>query len=81
MASRHDMADWVYTAVRENGGSARLVEVAKHIWSEHESDLKASGNLLFTWQYDMRWAAMVLRKGRKLKPVNQCPKGLWVIAK
>ena len=57
MATKHDLQDWVRDALHDNGGRARLVEVAKFIWANHETQLKASGDLLYTWQYDMRWAA------------------------
>ena len=30
-------------------------------WQTHESELPASGDLFFTWQYDIRWAAQHLQ--------------------
>lgn len=81
MATKHDLQDWVRDALRANGGHARLVEVAKFIWAKHESDLKASGDLLYTWQYDMRWAANVLRTNGIMKPVSSSPTGVWELAK
>jgi hypothetical protein len=69
MATKHDLQDWVSDALRDSGGRARLVEVAKFIWSDHEAQLKVSGDLLYTWQYDMRWAANVLRRQGIMKPV------------
>jgi len=35
-------------------GETSIVRIAKHIWDCHEADLRASGDLFFTWQYDMR---------------------------
>jgi hypothetical protein len=66
MATRHDLEDWVYRAVKSLGGEAKLIEVAKHLWAEHESELRSSGDLFYTWQYDMRWAADRLRKQGKM---------------
>ncbi len=66
MATRHDLEDWVYRAVESLGGEAKLIEVAKKLWADHESELKASGDLFYTWQYDMRWAADRLRKQGKM---------------
>ena len=43
--------------VKRNGGSAGIVEICKHIWQFHEAEIRNSGDLLYTWQYDMRWAA------------------------
>jgi hypothetical protein len=41
-------------------------DVAKAIWDKHKRELERT-DLLYTWQYDMRWAAMKLRKKKKLK--------------
>lgn len=65
MATRNDIVEWVYDALVARGGGGTIVEVARHIWKHHESDLASSGDLLFTWQYDMRWAAQRLRDQRK----------------
>jgi hypothetical protein len=62
MATKADLQDWVVQAIRAHGGETSLVNVARHIWENHEAELKASGDLFYTWQYDMRWAATVLRK-------------------
>jgi hypothetical protein len=61
MAQKSDLEHWVLNALRDLGGEAPLVRVAEHIWSNHESELKQSGDLLYTWQYDMRWAAQRLK--------------------
>lgn len=70
MANREELKEWVIVALRDYGGRATLVEVAKHIWDHHEGDLRASDDLFYKWQYDMRWAAMVLRKEGVLKASN-----------
>jgi len=74
MATKHDLKDWVIEAIEACGGSAHHVEVAKHIWANHREDLEASGNLFYTWQHDMRWAADHLRRDGKLLPKPK-PKG------
>jgi len=81
MASKEDLQDWVKNALAAAGGGGRLVEVAKHIWSAHESDLRKSGDLFFTWQYDMRWAANQLRRRGIMKPVEHSPTGVWQLAR
>mgnify|MGYP001086020374 CR=1 FL=1 len=55
------LKDWVLQAVEAAGGEASPTDVAKHIWLHHERDLRDSGDLFYTWQYDMRWAAQKLR--------------------
>lgn len=57
--------DWVVAALNTHAGSASIVQVAEHIWAHHENELRGSGELFYTWQYDMRWACTRLRK-RKL---------------
>ncbi|MEF2546482.1 hypothetical protein VQ045_04835 [Aurantimonas sp. E1-2-R+4] len=58
---REELQQWVLDAVRDEGGSATVLKVAKHIWDRHESELKDAGDLFYTWQYDMRWAGQRLR--------------------
>ena len=76
-ASRYDLADWLCQALKDNGGRGTIVEVCRQIWSQHETDLRAAGDLFFTWQYDVRWAANVLRRSGKMKPADLSPKGMW----
>ncbi|WP_031326568.1 hypothetical protein ACTTAL_13080 [Rhodobacter capsulatus] len=60
MATKSDLVVWVQDALKDHGGIASIVEVARHIWMNHEPDLRASGDMFYTWQYDMRWAAQRL---------------------
>lgn len=78
--TRADLLDLVCVALRQHGGSAHLIQVAKHIWDHHEAELRESGSLFFTWQYDMRWAAMKLRKRGVLQPTDDEFKGVWRLA-
>jgi hypothetical protein len=80
MASKEDLVTWVEDAIRANGGSARLLDVAKHIWANHESELRASGDLFYKWQYDMRWAANKLRRSGMMKSTDVSPNGVWELA-
>lgn len=77
MASRLELQDWVIEALKANGGSGTIVQVAKHIWSNHEHELKASGDLFFTWQYDMRWACTRLRERKIVQPAEISDRGEW----
>ena len=80
MATRDDLVSWVEEAPRENEGEATVIDVARHIWENHEHELKLSGNLFFTWQYDMRWAALKLRKSGIISPADAIEKGRWRLA-
>ena len=77
MATRDDLQDWVIQALESFGGSGTIVQVAKHIWENHNSELQSSGDLFYTWQYDMRWAATKLRNSKKILPAEVSQKGQW----
>ena len=77
MATKLDLQDWVVEALHDLGGSARLVDVVKQIWLKHEMELHSSGDLFFTWQYDMRWAANQLRRKQIMRDADHSPSGIW----
>ena len=77
MATKRDLQDWVVEALRSHNGKARIVDIARHIWETYERDLRGSGDLFFTWQYDMRWAATRLRSRGTLRPAVGSATGLW----
>ncbi len=70
MVTREVMKTWIVDCLKSRGGSGWPREVSKYVWEHHEAELKASGNLLYTWQYDIRWAAQNLRNEEILKPVH-----------
>ena len=70
MLVRDDLESWVLQALRSLGGKAQIRKVAEAIWTAHKKELERS-KLLYTWQYDMRWAAMKLRKKGKLKGADK----------
>ena len=61
MMSKKDLPSKVIEALRKKGGSATIVDVCKYIWDNYENELRASGDLFYTWQYDVRWAGQTLR--------------------
>ena len=71
MATKADLQEWVLEALRALGGEGHLARVAEHIWLNHEKDLRASGDLFFTWQYDMRWAAQNLQNAGRLRKLSR----------
>jgi len=68
MADRSSLKAWVLHALRELGGTGTIVDVCKIVWRDHHDELEASGDLFFTWQYDIRWAAQYLRDTGYLVP-------------
>jgi hypothetical protein len=77
MTSKKDLQVWAVEALRLNKGSLSLIEICKYVWDHHEEDLKNSGDLFYTWQYDIRWAATYLRKEGVPLPADESPKGVW----
>lgn len=67
MAVRDNLMDWVVEALNELGGEAQQIDVAKVVWRRHEQHLRESGDMFYTWQYDLRWAATRLRKSGRLE--------------
>jgi hypothetical protein len=71
----------VIEALEELRGKGTVVQVCKVVWRRHELDLRNSGDLFFTWQYDIRWAAQKLRDGGRLKPMGERRPGRpWELA-
>jgi hypothetical protein len=64
------MKDWIIEALTHMGRKGWPKDVAKYIWDKYESDLRVSGSMMYTWQYDVRWAAQTLRNSGVLKPVH-----------
>ena len=81
MADRRELLNWISDALIDLGGQASIVDVARHIWTNHEKDLRASGDLFYTWQYDMRWAAQRLRDEGLLVRSGLVPRGQWSLRK
>lgn len=79
MATKMDLARWLLEALHATGGSAHHVRVAEVIWTEHEDELRDSGDLFYTWQYDLRWAAQALRDAGSLQAVEGRGDGVWRI--
>jgi hypothetical protein len=81
MVTREMLADWVVEALRARGGASGIVGVAKHIWTNHERELRESGDLFYTWQYDIRWAAKKLRDRGKMKQVADSKPLTWELVR
>jgi hypothetical protein len=75
MLTREDLQEWLVDALHALGGAASPKEVCRYIWTHHEDDLRSGGDLLYTWQYDIRWANQILRDKGITKTSN--PTGIW----
>jgi hypothetical protein len=80
MARKEDFSDWLSKALKVYNGRATIVNVCKYIWENYETELRRSGDLFYTWQYDIRWAATRLRKQGIMRAPEQSPKGIWELS-
>lgn len=69
----------LYGVLKDMGGRASIIPVCKEFWAKYENDLRNSGDLFYTWQYDIRWAATTLRKAGRMVAANVSPSGVWEI--
>ena len=77
MVTKEILRAWLIEALRANNGIGTIVEVCKYIWDHYENELRISGDLFFTWQYQVRWAATELRKDGVMRAAHLSPKGFW----
>jgi hypothetical protein len=73
------LPELLYDVLSCMGGSACIVSVCRKFWEKHEKDLIKSGDMFYTWQYDIRWAATTLRKSGRMKDARVSPSGVWEI--
>ena len=79
--TREIYLSWVKEALDALQGKAKLVDVTKKIWQVHKDEIENMGDLFYTWQYDIRWAAYQLRKNRTMKSVKLSQRGVWELSK
>ena len=77
MANKHDLKIWIVEALKDHGGSAHIAPMCKYIGDKYESELRKSGDLFYTWQYDIRWAGKKLREKGVLQPKHPGDRGPW----
>jgi hypothetical protein len=79
MHYREKLQLWVREALGDLGGQGLILDVAKHVWANHETDLKNSDDAFYSWQYDIRWAANQMRRAGKLGLTTAGSKSIWVL--
>jgi hypothetical protein len=77
VATKDDLRRWLIEALNANSGRGSIVDLCRHVWEQHEEELRQSGDLFFTWQYDIRWVATQLRKGRVIRSAESSKAGIW----
>lgn len=71
------MTDWVVESLKQLEGRGTILDISRVVWERHEADIRAEGDLLFEWQYELRWAGDILRKDGILRPTSHVPRGIW----
>jgi hypothetical protein len=74
------MKDWVVEALNELGGRGTILDISKHVWETHEDDIRAAGDLVNEWQYELRWSGDLLRKSGLIRSSRSNNKGIWELA-
>ncbi len=77
--NRCNLPDVLYAAIQKLGGKTDIITVCKFLWENYHNELEKSGDLFYTWQYDIRWAATELRKMGRMVPAELSPRGIWEI--
>jgi hypothetical protein len=77
---REIMTDWVEEALRKLGGAASILDICKEVWTLHEADIRNAGDLLYEWQYEIRWAGDLLRRNGVIRPAEVSPRGVWELS-
>ncbi|MEC4295330.1 hypothetical protein [Adlercreutzia shanghongiae] len=75
-----DLPELLGATLVELNGSGTILDVCKMFWEEHEEELRSSGDLFYTWQYDIRWAATTLRKEGIMKDASLSKTGVWELS-
>lgn len=78
--ARKRITGWVVEALTDLGGSASFLDISKHVWEHHEDDIRAIDDLLYEWQYELRWSAFFLRREGTLKAAVDSPRGVWELS-
>jgi len=75
--TKYDLPNKLFEILRTLGGEATILEVCKTFWGTYENELRNSGDLFYTWQYDIRWAATDLRKNGRMVAAEISSRGVW----
>tara|TARA_B100001964_G_C13830327_1_gene421312 strand:+ start:323 stop:589 length:267 start_codon:yes stop_codon:yes gene_type:complete len=78
---KKDMICILVDALEFLQGKGTIVQVSKVIWENYNKELKSSGDIFYTWQYDMRWARHKLQKEGKLDTHMVNGRSIWELIK
>jgi len=76
MRGYEQIQGWIIDALFALGGHGSIVQIGKWIWENHESDLRAMGDMFYVWQYVLRWEGQKLQK-KGLIVKGDVRRGTW----
>ena len=75
MATKLDLKEWVVEAIKAHGGVAHAIDIAKFIWVNYHEELQGAGDLFYTWQQEVQWAIVDLRREGRVLAKSKGQKG------
>jgi hypothetical protein len=72
------LQEWILEALRQLRGKGMIVDIAEAIWNAHNDEIRKDRDLLWTWQYRMRWAGTALVQQGKIRKENHSGKSVWI---
>ena len=75
---RKDLTEILEEALVSLGGKGRIVEICEYIWNKYQEELFDSGDIFYTWQYDLRMSAKeTLKAEGKVITLKDGKKSVW----
>ena len=66
-------------ALQYFGKPTLITDVNRYIWNKYENDIRMSDEMLYKWQYQLRWAATMLHQKGTITMDKKGTYGLWAI--
>lgn len=76
---RDDLPDLLYNVLDELGGEATAVEAVACFWTRYDEELRESGNLYYTWEFDLEKAVKDLRRDHRMMEAFYSPEDVWAL--
>jgi hypothetical protein len=78
--TRQDFKPWILEALRDHGGKAEIFQISRFIWDNYHHKISRDNKILYTWQYEIRWAALSLRDNGLIE-LGKFKRGVWSMKK
>ena len=80
MVNRQTMTNWVLGALKSLGGHGTIMQICKKVWEMHREEITGDAEMVYKWQYEIRWSGNMLRRERRLKQASESPRGIWELS-